>query len=347
MTYAELRTAGFPFGANCEPPADLAGAFVDGPPTAPRVVVAAEALHRACHELDDIDPDREGYGTVFAYPAGEYREHVRRIGSPKGYAGAAACCRLVWDIDRPDPGAALADARRLARFVTDRYGEDGLGVLWSGEKGFHLTAVCVPGFHPLPHVPAVAKLLCATLARSAGVAIDPAVYDRQRLFRLPNSRHPRSGLHKRPLTLEELFTLSADGIRELARHPAGYAVPAVGELNATLEADWLEAERRVLEVASPAGFGSTARANATSAAPVVPDFVRRFVGFGDIADPGRAVTLFRAAAALSEAGTPAPVVRGLLEEPALKSGLDATEADKQIRDGYAHGQRQRGKGVAP
>lgn len=346
LTYAELRKDTFPFGANCIPPADLVGGFVTGSLAAGREAVQAEQLYVAFHEADErVNLESEGYATVFSYPRREYTEHVRCVGSPKGYDGPAACCRIVWDIDRPDPIAALADARTLARFVIDRYGEDGFGVYFSGSKGFHLSLVAPPGFHHLPHVPAVVKLLCLTVARAAGVAVDGAIFDRQRLFRLPNSRHPRTGLHKRYLEPEELFRLDDQRIRDLARHPAGYPVPRTDELNANLEADWLDAEARVLATPS-AGFGATTRSAAPSPCPVVPKFVRDFVGFGDVQDPGRAITLFRAAAALAEQGTPAAVVRGLLEEPALKSGLDPAEVAKQLAAGIAHGsKRQQGEGV--
>ncbi len=347
MTYAELRTTEFAFGCNCTPPAVLVGGFVVGSLTAGREVVQAERLFTAFHELDDrIDPDREAYATVYQYPRLEYGEHVRRVGSPRGYAGQAACCRLLWDIDRAaDLEAALRDARTLARFIIDRYGERGFGTHWSGSKGFHLSLVAPCGFHPLPHTPAVVRLLCLTVARAAGVVVDPAIYDRQRLFRLPNSRHPRTGLHKRHLDPEELFALTAERIRELARHPAGYPVPRTDELNSNLERDWLECEARVLAGPST-GFGSaTARHDAPSSCPVVPKFVTDFIAWGDIQDPGRAVTLFRAAAALAEAGTPPAVVRGLLEETAVKSGLDPAEVTKQLAAGIAHGQHTR-KGVS-
>ena len=66
------------------------------------------------------------------------------------------------------------------------------------------------------------------------------------------------------------------------------------------------------------------------------------LGFGDHQDPGRAVTLFRCAAALAEAGTPPAVVRGLLEEPALKTGLDPAEVEKQLAAGIEHGKRKGG-----
>jgi hypothetical protein len=344
VTYAELRSTDFPFGANCVPSAELAGGFVEGTLYAARHIVGAEPLFRGYHECDDVNTETEAYGTVYQYPATEYRAHVRRVGSPKGYDGPAACCRLVWDIDRPDPDAALADARSLVRFLLERYGthaERGLGAYFSGAKGFHVALVALPGFHPLPHVPAVVKLLCLTVARRAGVNVDPAIYDRQRLFRLPNTRHPRSGLYKRFLSVEELFQLDAGRIRELARHPAGFAVPTVSEDCEQLSADWIEAERHATSAGPIAGNGSARRA-APSSCPVVPDFVRRFIGFEDVLDPGRAVTLFRCAAALAEAGTPAAVVRGLLEEPALKSGLDPAEVEKQLAAGIAHGARAKG-----
>lgn len=343
MTFRELRSTEFAFGANCTPPALLAGGFVDGAPNAARNVVRAEALFRAYHELDEITTDREAFGTVYQYPADVYRAHVRRVGSPKGYDGPAACCRLPWDIDRRgDLDAAVADARKLVTFLRDRYGahaENGLGAYFSGSKGFHVTLVALPGFHPLPHVPALVNLLCTTIAQKAGVSVDPAIYDRQRLFRLPNTRHPRTGLYKRFLDLDELFRLGAGRLREVAKHPAGFGVPSVSEDCEQLAADWLGAEALVLRTA-PAGATGAARREPPSSCPVVPKFIRDFIGFGDIQEPGRAMTLFRCAAALAESGTPPAVVRGLLEEPALKSGLDPAEVAKQLTAGIGHGSRK-------
>lgn len=344
--YADLRATGFAFGANLTPPADLVGGFLAGPLHGRREVVLAEPNYVAFHEADDrLTLDIETYGTVYQYPRGDYTEHVRRHGSPKGYAGPAACCRLVWDVDRADDlPAALADARRLARFLAGRYGDDGLGAYWSGGKGLHVSLLCPPGFHPFPHVPAVVKLLCLAVARQAGVRVDPTIYDTQRLFRLPNTRHARSGLYKRFLDPAELHQLPVERVREIARHPAGFAVPGVTEPNPTLEADWLACERRVLDGA--AGVGPGGRPDAPSSRPVVPEFVRAFLAFGEIAGAGRAVTLFRCAAALSEAGTPPAVVVGLLEEPARKCGLDPAEVARQLAAGIAHGRRGQDGGAA-
>jgi len=349
MTYAELRPFEFAFGLNCIPPADHVGGFVCGSLDAPRGVVEAEAQFRAFHELDErFDFEREAYGTVFQYPKAEYVEHVRRCGSPKGYDGPAACSRLPFDIDRKgNLEAAFTDARKLARLLRERYGshaDNGLGIYFSGSKGFHLTLVAMPGFHPMPHTPAVVKALCLALARGAGVVVDPAIYDRQRLFRLPNSRHPATGLYKRFFDLDDFDRLDVARIREAAKHPAGFNVPTVEEDCEKLNDDWIDAEAGILAPAGKTSTIGTVRVPPSSS-PVVPKFVRDFIGFGDIQDPGRAVTLFRCAAALAEAerthGIDA-VVFGLLEEPALKSGLDADEVRKQLAAGIAHG---RGKGA--
>lgn len=341
MTYAELRGGDFAFGTKCDPPAGLVGGFVAGPLHADRRLVFAEPHYRAFHELDDPDADGQAFGTVYQYPHAEYAAHLRAAGSPRGYAGPAACSRVVWDIDRPDPAAALADARTLLRALRDRYGgyaEAGAGVYFSGSKGYHVSLVATPGFTPLPHVPAVVKLLAMTVARAAGVAADPAVYDRQRLFRLPNSRHAGSGLYKRFLTAEELFALNPARVRAAAAHPAGHAVPAVTAESEQLVADWLETEAKVL-AAAPTGVGPGGHRSHPSSSPVVPKFVRDFIGFADVQDPGRAVTLFRCAASLAEAGTPERVVAGLLEEPAVKTGLDPAEVRRQIAAGVTHGRR--------
>ncbi|QEL19131.1 hypothetical protein [Limnoglobus roseus] len=321
-----------------EPPADHVGGFVRGALTADREVIHAEPLYCAFHELDDRVErwtDGEAYGTVYQFPPEVYWSHVRRHGSPKGYAGPAACSRLPFDIDRADDlAAAVADARTLYTFLEGRYG-DGVGVYFSGSKGFHLSIVSPAGFTASERVPDVAKLLATTIASKAGVRIDPAIYDRQRVFRLPNSRHRASGLYKRYFDVDELFGLDADGFRRAARHPAGTSPPTPASVSVQLAEDWHQAASYV---ATARPFGSSGRV-APSFCPVVPQFVRDAIGFADWQEPGRAVTLFRCAAALSEAfalhGADA-VIRGLLEEPALKMGLTADEVVKQLRDGIAH-----------
>jgi hypothetical protein len=326
----------------------LVGAYVPGPPSAQRVVVRWLDLLTAAQELDDrFNPDQEAYLSAFAFPRLEYITHFRRHGSPRGYAGPAACPWLWFDIDRPNNlDEARRDAITLARFLMRRYPklEAGIGCWFTGLKGFHLCIECLPGNRPDPLVPATAKRLALALANAAGVRIDPSIYDHQHILRLPNSRHARSGLYKIPLmTLAEL-ELPTERILELARQPRGCPLPEANDVNCDeLETDWNAA----LDAAKRSGtVGATGRRVPPTDAPVVPKFVRDFIGFGDVQDPGRAVTLWRCAAALSEAGTPSAVVWGLLEEPALKTGLPPDEVRRQIQAGIAHGTCRRAEGGA-
>jgi hypothetical protein len=272
----------------------LVGAHVSGPPASPRVVVRWLDLLRAAQELDDrFNPDQEAYLTAFAFPRPEYIAHVRQHGSPRGYTGPASCPWLWFDVDRADLDEARRDTLTLARFLMRRYPkldcDEGLGVWFSGGKGFHVGIECWPGNRPDPLVPATAKRLALALANAAGVQIDPAIYDRQRIWRLPNSKHPSSGLHKMPLTLGEL-ELPVERIRELARHPRGCALPEVGDPMAELEADWNAA----LDAVKRSGvMTADGRRVPPADAPVVPKFVLDFIGFADTQDPGRAVTLWR------------------------------------------------------
>jgi hypothetical protein len=333
----------FPFGANGPPPDPEplpVGAFVAGAPTGPRQVVRWPDQFRDHHELaDHVDPDREAYLSQFCYPPADYCRHFVRAGhSPKGYAGPAGCKYLLFDIDRAgDLGAALADTRTLTRLLLSRYGphtDPGVGVYFSGAKGFHILVELLLGIGFTPTVPATCKKLALSIAAKAGVRIDTACYDHQRLVRLPNSRHPSTGLYKRFLTLDEVFVLDVPRIKELARHPAGFPVPAAGEFIPELEADWNDAAAESPQVSAATPEGK----------PVVPKFVHDFIGFQDVQDPGRAVTLWRCAAVLAEAGTPDQVVRGLLEEPALKTGLEPAEVSRQITTGIDHGRRKGGAG---
>jgi hypothetical protein len=326
----------------------LVGAYVPGPPSAQRVVVRWLDLLTAAQELDDrFNPDQEAYLSAFAFPKLEYIAHVRRHGSPRGYTGPASSPWLWFDIDRPDNlDEARRDALTLARFLMQRYPklEAGIGCWFTGLKGFHLCIECLPGNRPDPLVPATAKRLALALASAVGVRIDPSIYNHQRIFRLPNSRHAESGLRKIPLALPEL-ELPTERILELAREPRGRPLPEANDLSAGdgLEDDWNAA----LDAVKRSGtVGVAGRRVPPADTPVVPKFVRDFIGFSDVQDPGRAVTLWRCAAALAEAGTPPAVIWGLLEESALKTGLPPDEVSRQIRTGIAHGTCQRREGGA-
>jgi hypothetical protein len=301
-----------------------------------RLVDAAAALAGYAHCDPLAEPERESFLSAFWFAA-DFRRHLETVGSSKGYNGVCWAPFVWWDIDHPDnPERALSEARRLASAVLHRYpsalDDDHLLVFFSGSKGYHLGLPSFWGPAPSVTFHRAARRFAEALAAGAGVSLDTGVYDKVRLFRAPNSRHPKTGLHKRRLTLDELLYLDAGRIRELAREPAPFDLPTVTAAHDQAAADWQaalsaverEAEAKVQRRAVVAE--GTERLNRATL-----DFIR------DAAEPGdRHRLLFSAAANLAEFGCPPALAHALLTEAALDSGLTPGDVRRQIECGLNH-----------
>jgi hypothetical protein len=294
---------------------------------------AALAAYSTCDSRAEID--REAYLSAFWFGA-DFRDYLARNGSPKGYNGRC-WAPLVWfDLDAADdPQRALSEARRLAGVILERYRslDDGdLLLFFSGRKGFH---VGLPTFWaPAPSLDfnCVARRFAEGFAQLAGVSIDASVYDTVRAFRAPNSTHPKTGLHKRCLTLDELMGLSLDGIRRLAEHAEPFDLPAPAATCAQAGADWQAAITAVCHQSEEKARRRAAVANGTPALNrQTLDFIRDGAGIGD-----RHRLLFSAAANLAEFGCPPALAHALLADAALDSGLSPSDVRRQIECGLAH-----------
>ena len=299
---------------------------------------AAFAAYSGC-ELR-AQPDREAYLSHFVFEQ-DFADYFEREGTEKGYNGACRADWLFWDIDRADDLAlALRDARRLVGSILDRFRElddDDLLVFLSGGKGVHVGIPTTWHPAPSPEFNVVAKHFCLRVAEDAKVVVDGLIYSKTRLFRAPNSRHPKTGLFKRRLALDELMHLSAEGIVELARQPEPFRVPRPTGPSPIAAADWLDAagavERRAVERKTSYRDG---RLTKTTLA---------FIREGTV-DGERATSLFRAAANLAELGCPVDLAHALLTDAALDSGLTPSETRRQIDCGLAHGRQQQEGGDA-
>ncbi|MDB5311281.1 MAG: hypothetical protein JWO38_5483, partial [Gemmataceae bacterium] len=217
--------------------------------------------------------------------------------------------------------------------------DDDVLTFFSGGKGFHVGV-------PLPHNPdpspvfhQTARRLAEGLAAGAGVRIDTGVYDRVRCFRAPNSRHPKTGLHKRRLVYDELMKLPVGRIAELAREPVPFEVPPVGELVTELEVDWGEAAAEAQKRSAQGGRPHPGRLQRATV-----EFLH------DGAEEGeRHPRLFRAAADMAEIAAAHgldTLIHALLTEPALDTGLAPAEVERQIRCGIEYARSQRSQGGA-
>jgi hypothetical protein len=319
-------------------PFNNVGAFVLGAPTSPRALVRHEDLFVAYAEgmLVERGEEREAYLSHFVFGEELQRYYASNQHSVKGFGGPCSCRWLTLDIDREDDlDGALADACRLTAFIQGCYRVDPI-VWFSGSKGFHVAVELAHKPPPSVAFPTIAKTFAETLARAAGVEIDRGVYDRNHIIRLPNTRHPKTGLYKRRIDADDLFQISVDGILRHATHPGGDGLPTWrGDVD-LLARDWAAAE------------AATARAAEARAATYrdfrpderAPRYFLEFLRFG--VEPGeRAKMLFQSACWLSEQGCPEKLVSALLTEPALDCGLTPSETARQIACGVRHVQKKR------
>jgi hypothetical protein len=275
--------------------------------------------------------DTPAYLSAYCYPA-DFAAHLDANGTPKGYAGAAAAPFIWFDLDAADLDESLASARKLAGTLLDRYrslDDDGLLLAFSGSKGFHVGLPVGDLAGPAVATPAVVRRFAEAAARRAGATIDVSIYDRIRPFRAPNSRHQKTGLHKRRLALDELLALPSARIVELAREPMPFDLPAPCD-DSTLLADWQMASDEASQSAAVRrSNGMPGRLQRETL-----DFIR------DGADLGsRHPRLFRAAANLAEFGCPPALAHELLTPAGLDSGLPPGEVRRQIDCGLAHAGR--------
>lgn len=313
------------------------GAFVLGAPTSPRALVRHADLLTAYAD-GAIEDEREAYLSHFAFGADMQAHYAANRHSVAGFAGPCWCRWLVLDIDRPDLDDALADARRLVRTIGQRYPEtDGdVPIYFSGGKGFHVLVELA--HHPPPAVgfQHVCRTFAEALAALAGVRIDTGIYDANHIVRLPNTRHPRTGLFKRRIEPDALFMMDLAGILETAKHPAGDGIPAVRLPVEQLAADWHEAER---DTAARADARAAVRRDCGAVDARAPRYFVDLLRFGaDVGD--RHQTLFRCAAWLTEQGAPPSLVAALLTEPGRDVGLSPKDVDRQIACGIAHARQQ-------
>ncbi len=177
--------------------------------------------------------------------------------SVSGYPGLALAIFIPFDFDsEEDPSKALMDTRRVVQHWMARYGvpAKAIRVYFSGCKGFsvELPASLFGGFEPSEVVADRLKYLAVQLAPETET-LDLGIYEKMRLWRVPNTINAKSGLYKVPLTVEELLTLDIVAIKKLAESPRHIDVLSEDALEAMPELRALWAATSKPSVASAAG----------------------------------------------------------------------------------------------
>ena len=298
---------------------------------------AAFVAHAQCDPKADLQS--ECYLSAFRF-GDDFATYLNATGSTKGYTGATWSAWLWFDIDRDELDDATNDARRLAAHLLNRFSMvgDELFLFYSGGKGFHvglptaLWSAC-----PAIRFHGYCRRFAETIAESASVVIDSGVYDRVRAFRAPNSRHQKTGRHKRFLRFDELMSLPTAAIVELAADPVPFELTALSQPCRRALQDWQAAidavdiqQTNAIQRRLPKADCSTNSNYATLNRTTV-DFMRDGATSGD-----RHRRLCSAAANLTEFGCGFELAWALLSESALDSGLSPNEVRRQIECGMNH-----------
>jgi hypothetical protein len=277
------------------------------------------AAYAACDPLAEVN--KEAYLSAFTFGK-DFATFLRRSGGfTKGYDGPCCAAYIHWDVDRDSLDEALLDVRRLATVIRDRYGEP--IVYYSGSKGFHVDSPA--DFDASPSFNKVAKAFALAVAGS--ISIDEGVYDKVRLFRAPNSKHPKTGRHKVCLSFDELLGLELAAIQELAAQPRPFSLPE-SIVTEQAKIDWQAA---IAEVERTVEAAKVMREGDAHLNRLTLQFIREGAAKGD-----RHRMLFSAAANLGEFGCPRDLAHALLTESALDTGLSPSDVERQIECGLNH-----------
>lgn len=159
------------------------------------------------------NPLKDYYLSPYNYSEEQYQEFLKSQ-SVAGMTEVTAKS-LWWDFDNlEDPSKAQEDAKVLInRLAAWDIPEESISVSFSGLKGF---SVEVPINNTLTILQV--RNIVFELAQDLET-FDTTVYNANRVLRIINTRHQKSGLYKIPLTLESLYEENLTKIKESAKEP--------------------------------------------------------------------------------------------------------------------------------
>lgn len=146
-------------------------------------------------------------------------EIIKPTNSVSLYSGPSYSDIIPFDFDDENkPENALESVRNFIRFLEVNFNLplSIIKIFFSGYKGFHVT-LPIDIFGDVEPSPKF-NLICKKIASHLW-DVDYSIYDKTRLFRVPNTINSKSGLYKIPLEPSELLYKSFSEIKELAKKP--------------------------------------------------------------------------------------------------------------------------------
>lgn len=170
------------------------------------------------YEAQIEDNTKDWYVSLY-----KYNEDHKRILDEKGTLSGikdVVTDTLYFDFDNEkNIDSAKKEATELAvALIEDGFDEEDIQAYFSGMKGFGLE-VKLDSDIPVDHLKGILEHY---KTKGQYKTLDTVVSDPQRIIRVPNTKHNKSGLYKIPIDLWEMDELSIDEIKELAKEPRQY-----------------------------------------------------------------------------------------------------------------------------
>lgn len=158
-----------------------------------------------------LNLDRDFYKSIYLFNETQYKEFQER-GSVAGMKDVVTN-KLAFDFDdASNPDNARQDAMTLIdRLRGNGISEESIQIFFSGSKGFEVSV----DLKDTMLTPVEAKNIASNLAKDLA-SFDTSIYNATRIFRVPLTKHNKTGLYKIPLSMDDI-TASAEVIKANAK----------------------------------------------------------------------------------------------------------------------------------
>jgi KaiC/GvpD/RAD55 family RecA-like ATPase len=184
-----------------------------------KTLVDVGILVPASQLYDYVDTEAPYFKSLYYYGQDALDYSKKNKGSIRGYKGAVTTNEITFDIDSKDLEISRANTIKLLDYLESQglYNDRAAKIAFSGSKGFHIHINTEHTFTPTE-----LKKFCMYIAKQvkfnkSEVKIDSQVYNTNRIFRIPNTPHEKSGLFKVEMLSQDIRTFTMDEIRQAAR----------------------------------------------------------------------------------------------------------------------------------
>ena len=154
------------------------------------------------------------YTSIFQYDS-QHLDSATSLGS------------LCFDLDSDDLEISRSETIRLVEYLLQHVSEGALRVYFSGGKGFHVE--CEPialNISSSDDITGISRFIAGDITEELSLTTtDLVVYDKRRMWRVPNTRHQRTGLFKVECMQLLRDSSSMESILEYAKEPHDYDIP--------------------------------------------------------------------------------------------------------------------------